>query len=86
MSVTKNKLQWLFSALRNDAKLLINDKAGKSARNVKTMLIGVGVFLGGALALSSFASNTEIPQEILSLKPFPSRPYSPLPSFMISGH
>jgi len=74
MSVTKNKLQWLFSALRNDAKLLINDKAGKSARNVKTMLIGVGVFLGGALALSSFASNTEIPQEIHVVETVPEPP------------
>jgi murein DD-endopeptidase MepM/ murein hydrolase activator NlpD len=74
MSVTKNKLQWLFSALRNDAKFLIGGKTDKAPQNAKAMLIGVGVFLGGALALSSFASNTEIPQEISTVVTIPDPP------------
>lgn len=74
MSFIKDKLFWLFSALRNDTKLLIHDKTGKSPKNAKTMLIGVGVFLGGALALSSFASNTEIELEIPVVEIIPEPP------------
>jgi len=74
MSFIKDKSFWLFSALRNDTKLLIHDKTGKSPKNAKTMLIGVGVFLGGALALSSFASNTEIELEIPVVEIIPEPP------------
>jgi len=74
MSVIKNKFQWLFSALRNDAKTLIGDKSSKTQRNVKVTLIAIGVFCGGALALSSFASNTETELQIPAIQIIPEPP------------
>ncbi len=58
------KMRWLRMALRNDAKALLSDTNGKAPKNAKVMIIGVGVFLGGVLALSSFASNDKVAQQI----------------------
>jgi len=74
MSAFKNKLSWLRTAMRNDAKILLGDTRGKAAKNAKTLLIGVGVFLGGALALSSFASNDQAVQQIPVVEAIPAAP------------
>ena len=70
----KGKLDWLRSALRNDAKLLIDDTHGKSSNSPKAVLIGAGVFLVGALALSSFASNDKTPAAMPTAQTIPSQP------------
>lgn len=74
MSALKNKLNWVRTAVGNDAKILLDDTHGKAPKSAKAMLIGVGVFLGGALALSSFASNNDGVQEIPVVEALPAAP------------
>lgn len=74
MSAYKDKLSWLRAAMSNDAKILLNDTRGKAAKNAKTMLIGAGVVLGAAWALSSFASNDTAEQNIKVIEAMPASP------------
>ncbi len=74
MSFVRDKLKWLQLALRNDAKILIEDTRGKAAKSAKAMLIGAGVVIGGALALSSFASNDQAAQQVAAVETIPAIP------------
>lgn len=78
MSVVKDKLtqkaKWLRTTMHNGAKILMKDTRGKAPKNAKAMLIGVGVFLGGAWALSSFASNDQAAQQVAAVETIPAVP------------